>query len=121
MELGIEYLTITEKLLKIYKNLDKIKNAATSKTTENIKNLNCNVYNIAGIITVKSSGTGFHIIEFDKEHYIEHIYMDDGLNSSPMLVGPSSDRWDDSTSKMLDDFLVNKLDKLEEISNIFVF
>lgn len=121
MELGIEYLTVTEKLLKIYENLDKIKNAAISKTTETINNLTCNVYNVAGIITVKTSGTGFHIIEFDKEHYIEHIYMGDGMNGSPILVGPSSDRWDNSTSKILDDFLVNKLDKLEEISSIFVF
>ena len=108
MELGIEYLTVTEKLLKIYEDLDKIKNAAISKTTETINNLTCNVYNVAGIITVKTSGTGFHIIEFDKEHYIEHIYMGDGMNGSPILVGPSSDRWDNSTSKILDDFLQNE-------------
>jgi len=121
MGTGLEYLTLSEKLIKIYKNIDKIKSAATKTSTEMIYNLIFDVYIVVDIITIKIDPQGYYIIEFDKDHYIEHTYIEGGMNSSPKLIGPSSDKWDNETGKMLDDFLLNKLDKLELIGNLFMF
>lgn len=116
----MKYFSTTEKVLKIYNNLDKIKSAAT-KTTETIHQLKYDVYTVEGIITIKTSSVGYHIIEFDKEHYITHTYIDGGINSVPQLHGPSSDAWDIQTGEMLDEFLNNTIDKLKTIGEVFMF
>lgn len=116
----MEYFSTTAKVLKIYNNIDKIKSVAT-KTTEMIHQINFDVYTVDGIITYKTNFFGYHIIEFDKEHYITQTYIEGGINSTPKLVGPSSDQWDIKTGELLDNFINNILEKLETLGSVFIF